>query len=293
MLDFSSITGGISHGRIVTPAVVRNLIESGDYIHFLRSGVNPELESCADLIEEVCKASARPKHIRMILPSILNPDLAFRARQAGRAPDQVIKKLDHWHETLAKLKLRLEPKDTLEIRTTMEAHRYYAIFSDSQMIFGPCLHCEASLTTSSFFVGPEASATIATFHKDFDTLFRDKCTPYRLGDNERRRKQAAATTIEEEALLALGGHLPRAMKILLYVVSAFPVAGGGGATKEHLHAKFGWDPGDSNKRLREMELAGLLARAGDRSAGDNCCGRIASAWGISMARKYGSYRFDD
>jgi hypothetical protein len=174
----------------------------------------------------------------------------------------------------------------------METHRYYAIFSESQMIFGPPFYSEASLTTSSFLVGPEETGVIAAFHRDFDKYFREKCKPYHLGDNDLLRKQTAARTIDEEVLLAFRGALPRVLQTLEYIVGAFPMSDGGGATKEHLHAKFGIDPADANRRLREMEIAGLLMRAGDRSAGDHCHGRLATAWGISVAKKYRNYQFD-
>jgi hypothetical protein len=148
------------------------------------------------------------------------------------------------------------------------------------------------LTTSSFIVGPEESGAIAAFHRDFDKYFREKCKPYQLGDCDRLRKQTAANTIDEEVLLGFGKGLQYALQALGYIVSAFPTSDGGGATKEHLHAKFGWDPSDANKRLREMEIAGLVMRAGDRAAGDHCHGRLATGWGASIAKKYGSYRFD-
>ncbi len=302
MLYFADCRDGIFFGRIITETVIRQLLTQGDYIRIIRSGVNAELEHCAPVIEEVCRNSPRPKQIRIVLPSILNTDLVVRAREAERCPEEVLAKLAAWHETLARLSKRLAPKHILEVRTTLDPHRYHAIFSESQAIFGLPWHSEASLTTSSFIASGEVAAgVISLLHKDFEVFFR-KCVPYALGDNQHIEKATAARKIDEEVLHRFGKKLPKVFEILQYIVSSFPVAGGGGATNRHIFEKFGIEKSDANKWLLQMERAGLLIRAAEPKlksgskeeddASDTCCGRLASWWGTSIAKKYKDYRFD-
>jgi hypothetical protein len=175
------------------------------------------------VIEEECKAALRPKHICIVLPSILNRDLVVRAREAERDPEEVLANMADWQEQLARLQQRLEPRHKLEVRTTLEPHRYHAIFSESEAIFGLPWHSEATLNTSSFFVRCDTTGLLAMLHKDFEVFFR-KCTPYQIGDNARLRKENAARTIDEEVLHTFGRRLPQVLRILEYIVS-FPAGG--------------------------------------------------------------------
>jgi hypothetical protein len=290
MEEFPGLVSGVTVNRIITKSLLRNMFRDAETIQIIRSGVYFLMAHGGDVIEEVCNASSRRKEIRYILPSIFNEDVAVRAREAGLSPAEVLAKLADWHEELARISARLHPKHSLELRTTMDRHRYHAIFTETHGIIGPPWHTLASLTTSSFLIGPEASSVISNMHRDFD-VFYQTCTPYKLGDNERLRKQAPLVKIEDPVLLDFGRTLPWVLEALRYIASSFPLVDGSGATKDHLHTKFGTDKGDCNKRLKDMEDAGLVKRVGDRSGQDRLHGRIATGYGIWSAEKYKHYSF--
>jgi hypothetical protein len=291
MLEFAYFMDGISFGRIITRTVVRQLIRDGEVIRIIRSGVYAELEHCADVIEEECKASTTPKQILIVLPSILNKDLIVRAREAQRAPEEVLANLTLWQETLGKLAIRLAPRHKLEVRTTLEPHRYHAIFSERKAIFGIPWHSEASLATSSFTVGGDATDVIAKLHNDFDTFFRE-CKPYHVGDNDRLRKEKAVLEIDDEILLEFGKHVGDVLEELKWIARTFPFVDGTGVTKDRMYEKFGKDKNDWNKRLLDMEDAGLLRRASDRCSRDPRHGRVATRYGMLLARKYKDYHLN-
>jgi hypothetical protein len=185
---------------------------------------------------------------------------------------------------------KLQPNHSLELRTTMEPHRYHAIFTETQGILGPPWHTKASLTTSSFLIGPDASSVISDLHEDFD-VFYNKCRPYKLGDNERLRKEAPVRAIDDRVLLDFGRTVPWVLEALRYIVSSFPLADGSGATKDHLHDKFGTDKSDCNKRLLDMEMAGLLRRVSERTSHDRLHGRVATGYGHVLVEKYRHHTF--
>jgi hypothetical protein len=237
------------------------------------------------VIQEVCDAADRRKEFRIIFPSIFNNDLVTRAREAGRNPDEVVTTLSDWYETLAKLAQTLAPRHFLELRTTMEPHRYHAIFTESQCIFGIPWHRKASLTTSSYCAGEDTPAVISEFHEDF-AKFYSTCEVYKPGDNAKSREKAAPRKVEEPFLLKFGRTLPWVIQVLQYIGSSFPDANGNGATKHHLQAKFNMDESLANKRLLEMEEAGLVRRLGERREKDARHGRVITEVGEYYAKKY-------
>jgi hypothetical protein len=285
MSEPQRITDGISFNRILTPTFLFDFFMDGDYIGVIRSGVNAHMESCADLFEEVCKLSERPKVIRIVMPSVLNLDVIARAHEAGRCAQTVLKNLALWQETLAKLAIKLAPPHMLDLRTTLEPHRYHAIFTEKAAVIGVPWHSEASITTSSFVIGQDSASVIAKLHKDFEVFFA-RCTPYKLGDAERLRKETAAKQIDDPILLSFGKSQQHVLEILLYVARAFPRTDGCGVTNADLHAKFGTDEADANRRLLEMEDAGMLKRINPRAARDRCYGRIITRYGKYLIEKY-------
>jgi hypothetical protein len=285
MSEFTEFVGGIRVNRIVTKRVIRDLIRASECIQIIRSGVYFVVGHCAEEIEEACNASDRPKEIRIILPSIFNEDVAVRALEAGRSPAEVLAKLGDGQEKLAALAERLAPNHSLELRTTMEPHRYHTIFSESKGILGIPWHTKASLATSSFLLGSEASSLMSHLHEDFDAYFA-KCTPYQAGDNERNRKKKTVCAIDDKVLLEFGRTIPNVLKLLRYIVSAFPVADGSGVTNSHLLAQFGMEKSGGNKWLLEMEEAGMLRRIGERTSHDHRHGRLATRYGKVLVEKY-------
>jgi hypothetical protein len=277
----------ITFGRIITKRRLRALFMAAEHVCIVRSGVYAELEHCADVIEEVCRTSATPKRFCIVLPSILNPDLVTRATEAGRRPEDVLANLGAWHEVLARLAARLMPRHLIEVRTTMEPHRYHAIFSETQAVLGIPWHTEASITTSSFVIGPNASEVISKLHKDFEVFF-ERCTPYELGDDERLRKQKLARVIDDEILWRFSKKAAReVIEMLHYIAHSFPLVDGSGVTKAHLiEKKWYKDESSASHRLSEMEHAGLLYRVWDSETHSPSHGRLISDGGRILVRKY-------
>ena len=285
MADFSGFDFGIIGDAFITPNLILELMQMSDFIHFTRSGVNLVPGSCADLIEQACAGAVRKKVIRGVLPNILNGDIVVRAREAGRSPDEVRANLSQWQETLAQLAETLAPHHILELRTTMEPHRYHSIFSEKGAILGIPWHAKASLATSSFLIGRAASNVISNLHEDFESFYA-KCKPYALGDNERIRNAPPARDIDDEVLLSFGKNLPWYLEALRYIARSFPLADKSGVTKAHLRVKFDLDESTCNKRLLEMEYAGLLRRAGDHASNEPRHGRVATGYGKMVVEKY-------
>jgi len=173
----------------------------------------------------------------------------------------------------------------LELRTTMNPHRYHAIFTAKQGILGVPWYTKASLSTSSFFIAPAASQVLQNLHEDFYEYNR-LCRPYEIGDCARARATRKAHWIDDEVLQEFGALIPWVIDALLFINSAFPDANGNGVTKDHLHAKFNTDKADCNKRLLAMEDAGYLKRSCERGVADPRHGRLITKTGKLMATKY-------
>jgi hypothetical protein len=290
MAEFTELVSGVRVNRLITKSLIRELMTESHSLKIVRSGVYFALGDCGDVIEEVCAASDQRKEIRIVLPSILNKDVVVRACEAGRSPEEVLARLGEWQERFAKISERVAPRHSLQLRTTMEPHRYHAIFSESRGIVGIPWHTKASLTTSSFFLERDASSMILNLHEDFDVFF-DKCTPYKAGDNERLRLEKTPPVIDDPVLLRFGRGLPNILEALKFIVSAYPTVNGNGATKSSVHARLGGDASTWNKRLKEMEHAGLLRRAGSSDANDNGSGRLATWYGEQVAEKFRFHSF--
>jgi hypothetical protein len=289
MNEFTKVFTGIRFGQIITMSMIYQLILNSEAVNIFRSGVYFTFGDLADVILRACSESSSRKEIRIVYPSIFNPDVVNRSSEVGRCPDEVLVKLGDWQETASRLGLRLHPHHYLEVRTTTRPHRYHTIFSENGGILGPAWIFKASLTTSSLTFGKEETALLANCHEDFNRLW-DQSTPYAPGDNERNRKKNAVHTINDENLIRFHGKtLHWVVEALKYVASAFPGTDGNGATNRHLSIRFGTDESTCNKRLLEMEHAGLVCRV---PAGRHRHGRVVTEPGQKIAEKYKYFRTD-
>lgn len=277
-----------SANRIITQRMVDDLFRRSSMIYILRSGVYATLGHCADSILEACRNSDHRKEFRIIFPSLTNPDIAARARAAGKHPDEVLARLADWHERLAQTALDIGPKHLLELRTTEEPHRYHGIFSDAEGCAGFALQRRASLATTSIVIGPsteDGKWFLSLLIEDFEAYF-EKCQPYELGDNKKRISRGGARVSMHPILLGFGRAIPGVIAALKFVKRGFPDANGNGATGDKLAAHTGADASDANRRLLDMERAGMLYRLCGTGSARELHGRLLTTFGETLLRDW-------
>jgi hypothetical protein len=278
----------LSADRIVTKSLIANIVSNGSTIRILRSGVHGTLPHCEDVIRQACRKDIIAKEIKIILPSPANEDVVERAVSSGRNPQEVLIRLEDWLDRFAQASLDLAPKHRLEIRTTEKPHRYHAFFSEMEGIVGIAWHHKASLTTTSFDIGPASDCrkwVIGNLIDDFEWLW-DRSRPYQKGDFKTLKEAGAVATQMNSILSDFGrGRIPKIVAALQFIGRAFPDAHGNGATKEHLATKFGGDANDWNKRLLEMEIAGFVRKLGCGGTSRERFGRLLTSVGELIRRQ--------
>src|SRR5580658_4067877 len=273
--------------RIITKAMIRDLYRRNSHIRVIRSGVFGTLAHCADVIRELCTEQAEPKQFRIILPRLDNPDIDVRSKTAGRDPEDVRRRLTDWQEIFAKTALEIPKKHSLELRVTPYPHRYHALFSDSEGIAGIAFHTKASLTTTSLDIHQHSAWRkwlLGNLIEDFDAYW-DMCDPYHLGDNKKLVPKQGRKTLMDEFVQLFGRARSKTVDVLRYVKHSFPDANGNGVTKELLKALIDEDASDCNKRLLEMEKAGLLYKLSS-FGGREFYGRLITKFGELILREW-------
>ena len=270
--------------RIVTPQMIRELIERGQTIRIVRSGVYGVLGHSAEIIADACAPNKPAKDIRIILPSLTNTDVVARAEAAQQGGAEVLKRLALWHEALAQTAAEVPPPHHVELRTTEQPHRYHAVFSDSEGIVGIAWHHRAAMTTTSFDVSPTSRYrkwVLGNLIEDFDWLWGQSHV-YKPGDNKKRLAMGISPVKLDPVLRDFGKALPNVMRALRIIKRHFPGANGNGATKESLAVHLGSHPNDCNQRMLDMERAGLLYKLGGNGSKES--GRLLTRYGESVLK---------
>jgi hypothetical protein len=286
---------GENSDRIITTAMIRELLEKKQRIYFLRSSLSGKVGHCADIIRSVCAKSTTRKEIKIILPSVINPDLFSRAEHVRLNKTEVLNRLIDWLEELVKLVDELSPMHSFELRTHMEPHRWHGVFTDDEGIAGLAWHASADMTYSSLNFGPQIGTSKWMFRfmsTDFDWLWNNS-EPYAAGKARKQLERAIVATTRQihPVLLPFKSRIVKVMQALHVIKTHYPDSDGCGITKLGMHEYLGMDESGANALLKEMQSAGLVEKLGpDRDEpglkGRRVCGRVLTGFGQYVLREW-------
>jgi hypothetical protein len=244
----------------VTEQTIEGLIRRGQYISILRSGFYHRVGPCIDNILKICKRARLPKQIRIILPSVTNQDVRTRATALGVPLEDMIDQLREWQRAITEAGKNLDPRHSLQLRTTVRPHRYHAFLSEKEAIVGFAWHQRAALSTTSFHFHsrhPDVAWALTNFEPDFNWMWNDS-QHYIAGEHVNLKPQPGnGDGMVRDILLRIGRGLDKSMTALRFTAH-FPDADGNGATCAQLEQQYGGNDGDWNKKFIQLEDIGLV-----------------------------------